>query len=327
MRKFSALIALFAPLLWITWGWQPVPTADSHAQVRVEDLTPGVAAAERTALGPFRLDRLWRLSADHRRFGGYSALVPLDSGELLAISDRNAWIRIAEPLRPGRTRWPIGRLIARRGSKGLDFGFDVEAAVRDSTDGSLWLGLEKEWHVARIGPQPARLRFTGIRALRTWPENGGAEAMTRLNDGRWVLLCESCDSGGAHIGLAFAGRPGQSAMQRFAIILPAGFDPVDMAPLPDGRVLILTRKLELFPPRFVSRIVLADMARLDASRPLATRELARIEGASVRENYEGMAIRADGRSRVTVWLIADANDTAFQETRLMQLSLDPAALP
>lgn len=234
---------------------------------------------------------------------------------------------MAEPLRPGRTRMPIGRLIAMREPKGLNFGFDVEAAVRDPVDGSLWLGLEEEWHVARIGPGKPRLRFTGIRALRDWPENGGVEAMTRLNDGRWVLLCESCASSGYHIGLEFAGRPGQSAMRQFAIALPAGFDPVDMAPLPDDRVLILTRKFELFPPRFVSRIVLADMARLDGSRPLATREVARIEAPSVRENYEGIAIRPAGAGKVRVWLIADANDTAFQETRLMQLSLDPGSLP
>jgi hypothetical protein len=30
---------------------------------------------------------------------------------------------------------------------------------------------------------------------------------------------------------------------------------------------------------------------------------------------------------LAVWLISDANDSAFQETRLMQLRLDPAKLP
>lgn len=320
---------LFVPLLWVTCGWQPVPADQRQAVVRIEDLTAGVAHADRTALGPFRLARLWRLSSSHRRFGGYSALLSLDSGRLLAISDRNAWIRFAEPRGPAQVAVPIGRLIAMPGDAGLNFGFDIESAVRDPSDGSLWLGLENEWHVARIGPGKVPLRFTGIRALRAWPENGGAETMTRLADGRWVMLCESCAGkpDGAHLGLLFAGRLGKSPMRTFAITLPKGFDPVDMATLPDGRVLILTRGYGLFPPRFVSRIVLADFAQADPARPLATRELAGIDGQSVRENYEGMAIRADKYGGLTVWLIADANDTTFQETRLMQLSLDPAKLP
>lgn len=329
VRKLSVMALLFLPLLWVTWGWQSDPADQRKAVVWIEDLTAGVAPADRNALGPFKLERLWRLSSRHRRFGGYSALLALDSDRMLAISDRNAWIRFPEPRRPGRIAVPVGRAIAKPGDAGPDFGFDIESAVRDPSDGSLWLGLENEWHVARIGPGKVPLRFSGIPALRHWPENGGAEAMTRLADGRWVMLCESCagESEGTHVGLLFAGRPGKLPPRTFAIALPAGFDPVDMATLPDGRVLILTRGYGLFPPRFVSRIVLADFAQADLARPLATRELARIDGRTLRENYEGMAIRADRTGTLSVWLIADANDTAFQETRLMQLSLDPSALP
>lgn len=320
---------LFVPLLWVTWGWQAVADDQRQAVVGIDDLTAPVAPADRGALGPFKLERLWRLSSRHRRFGGYSALLALDSGSLLAISDRNGWIRFAEPHRPGDMTVPIGRAIAKPNGSRFDFGFDIESAVRDPSDGSLWLGLENEWHVARIGPGKVPLHFTGIRALRSWPENGGTEAMTRLADGRWVMLCESCagEPVGTHVGLLFAGRPGKSRPRKFAIALPGGFEPVDMSTLPDGRVLILTRGYGLFPPRFLSRIVLADFARMNVSGPLATHELARIDGQALRENYEGMAIRADEEGRLSVWLIADANNTAFQETRLLQLSLDQASLP
>ncbi len=322
---------MFVPLLWLTWCWQPVPDGPRHAVVRIDELTEDVTADDRAALGPLKLEGLWRLSSRHRRFGGYSALVVLDGGGLLAISDRNAWLRLSQTPAAGETTMRTGRLITMRGGAGAYFGFDVESAVRDPADDSLWLGLEGEAHLARIGLTEPRLRFSSVRALRTWPENGGVEAMTRLNDGRWVMLCESCegigDGGRAHRGLVFAGRPGQSAMRTFAIAFAPGFDPVDMVTLPDGRVLILTRKFELFPPRFVSRIVLADLARIPPLQPLGTRELARIDAQTVRENYEGMAIEADGSDRLTLWLIADANDTAFQETRLMKLSLSPAKLP
>ncbi len=328
MRKLLVILLLFVPLLWLTWGWRPVSDDPRQALVRIEDLTAGVTAADRSALGPLALEGLWRLSARHHHFGGYSALVALDKGGLLAISDRNAWLKLAQSPVPGETAMPAGRLIAMPEGKGAYFGFDIESAVRDPADGSLWLGLEAEAHVARIGPAKPHLRFYGVRVLRRWPENGGAEAMTRLIDGRWVMLCESCahEGNGAHTGLLVAGRPGQSAMRKFAIAFAQGFDPVDMVTLPDGRVLILTRKFERFPPRFVSRIVLADMTRVPKSGPLATRELARIDGQSVRENYEGMAIRADTSGKLTMWLIADANGTAIQETRLMKLVLDPARL-
>lgn len=337
VRKFPLMALLFVPLLWLTWGWQALPVQTTH--VRIISIMAGATQADRAALGPFALEQVWHLSSGNKRFGGYSALVPLPSGQLLAVSDRNSWFRFAPPLRAGAIALPMGRMLVHRPQKDEREYFDTEAAVRDPADGALWIALEDDWHVARVAKQggadyrePAR--FYPVPALRDWPENGGAEAMTRLADGRWIMLCETCGGGrgGLHLGLLFAGHPGRSAAQKFGIVLPAGYAPVDMAPLPDGRLLILTRAFSMFPPHFSNRLVLADLARLDAKRPLATQELARIEGHALRENYEGLAIRPapDGQvpdGQVEVWLISDANDSAFQETRLMQLRLDPAKLP
>lgn len=318
---------LLAPLLWLTWGWLPLPAENNR--VRIVSIIDKVSQADRTALGPFVLEQVWRLSSDNRGFSGYSALVPLPSGQLLAVSDRNSWFRFAPPVQAGAVALPMGRMLVHRPKKDEDEYFDTEAAVRDPADGSLWIALEGDWHVARIPKQGGPARFYPIPALRDWPENGGAEAMTQLADGRWIMLCETCGGGrgGLHLGLLFAGHPGTSAAQKFGIVFPAGFDPVDMAPLPDGRLLILTRGFSLFPPHFSSRIILADMAKLDVKRPLATQELARIQGSALRENYEGLAIRSKPDGQSEVWLISDANDSAFQETRLIQLRLDPAKLP
>lgn len=329
MRTFLAKAVLLFPLLWLTWGWQLLPVDGDSSRVRVDSLTAQALHEERIALGPFALEGLWRLRSDNPRFGGYSALVALPSGHFLAASDRNGWLRFGPQLGAGSTVMPTGRTLVRRLPKLRHEYFDVESVVRDPSDGALWIGLESEWHVARIDPATGLARFHAVPPLQDWPENGGAEAMTRLPDGRWIMLCESCGGGrgGLHLGLLFAGHPGLSPAQKFGIVTPPGFDPVDMAPLPDGRLLILTRGFNLFPPRFTSRIVLADIAQLDLKRPLATQELARIEGPALRENYEGMAIRKEGDGRLAVWLISDANDTTFQETRVMQLRLDPARLP
>ena len=321
------MMSLFVPLLWVTLGWYRLPAEDGR--VRITSLTATVPLADRTALGPFVLEQLWRLSSGNKRFGGYSALVPLPSGQLLAVSDRNGSLRFAPLVAQSAEKWPMEQMLVHRPQKDEREYFDTEAAVRDPADGSLWIGLEHDWHVARIGRKGGPAQLYSIPALRDWPENGGAEAMARLNDGRWIMLCETCGSGrgGLHLGLLFAGRPGISAVQKFGIVLPAGFDPVDAVALPDGRLLILTRSFGLFPPHFSNRIVLADLARLDVKRPLATQELARIEGSAVRENYEGMTVRPTPDGQLAVWLISDANDSAFQETRLMQLRLDPAKLP
>lgn len=329
VRKFLAIVFLLLPLLWLTWAWKPLPPDGDSSRVRVDGLTPQVPPAERAALGAFTLQGLWRLQSDNQRFGGYSALVALPSGHFLAVSDRSGWLGFGPQLGAGAHVMPTGRTLVRRLRKGPNESFDVESVVRDPVDGSLWTGLESEWHVARIDPETGLAGFHAVPPLVDWPENGGAEAMARLADGRWIMLCESCGGGrgGLHLGLLFAGRPGLSPSQKFGILTPAGFDPVDMAPLPDGRLLILTRGFKLFPPRFTSRIVLADIATIDPKRPLATQELARIEGPALRENYEGMTIRAEADGRVGVWLISDANDTAFQETRVMQLRLDLTRLP
>lgn len=327
VRRLIFMALLFVPLLWATWGWSPLPVQDRR--VRIESLTASVSRADRVALGPFVLESVWRLSSNNRRLDGYSALVPLPSGKLLVVSDRNDWLRLAPPVKAGTVTLPMGRTLVHRQRKDNQEYFDTEAAVRDPVDGSLWVALEDAWHVAHIPKQGGPARLYPVPALRDWPRNGGAEAMTRLADGRWIMLCETCGGGrgGLHLGLLFAARPGQSPAQKFGIVLPAGFDPVEMSPLPDGRLLVLVRRLNMFPPHFSSRIVLADLARLDVKRPLVTQELARIEGSTLRENYEGMAIRAGADGQLAVWLVSDANNSAFQETRLMRLRLDPAKLP
>ena len=91
VRRFPFMALLFVPLLWLTWGWQALPVQDG--QVRFVSITGTVKQADRAALGPFVLEQVWRLSSGNKQFGGYSALVPLPSGQFLAISDRNTWFR------------------------------------------------------------------------------------------------------------------------------------------------------------------------------------------------------------------------------------------
>ena len=106
------------------------------------------------------------------------------------------------------------------------------------------------------------------------------------------------------------------------------FSPTDMAQLPDGRVLILMRRLVWpFPLRFACRIVIADPAAIRAGAVWQGTEVAKLSSSLPVDNFEGLAIEPRGGGRVTVWLISDDNHAATQRTLLWKLAVDPARLP
>src|SRR5262249_24481649 len=101
--------------------------------------------------------------------------------------------------------------------------------------------------------------------------------------------------------------------RRFTLVGPSGFRPTDMAQLPDGRLLILMRKLLWpAPARFAGRIVVADPHELDHGNLLHGAVVAKLSSSLPVDNFEGLAIepRADGK--VTVWLISDDNGALSQ---------------
>jgi hypothetical protein len=154
----------------------------------------------------------------------------------------------------------------------------------------------------------------------------------RLADGRFVVLSEgnvSWTGNGGHPALLFPDDPAAGAKpQAFTFAGPPGYRPTDMAQLPDGRVLVLMRRLLWpFPMRFAGCLVLADPAGIAAGRVWHGQELARLEAPLPVDNFEAMAITPAADGQLAVWLMSDANAAQFQRTLLWQLILDPAALP
>lgn len=101
-----------------------------------------------------------------------------------------------------------------------------------------------------------------------------------------------------------------------------------MAQLPDGRVLIVMRRLVWpFPIRFAVRLMLANPADIRPGQEWRAIDLGGIEDPALLDNYEGLALvpRPDGL--VTGWLISDDNGAALQRTLLLKLQIDPARLP
>lgn len=317
-RRFAAALVLALALSpGLLWRDLPV-REDGHSTLAVAKLRLPDEARE---LAPgLRLAAGWHLDSRSASFGGYSALLVLSGGELLALSDRGRFLRFAPP-DAGRASPAMG---AVGGADDRDKRqFDIESATRDPASDTIWLGYESRNAIRRVD---ARLIETGEArpaAMRDWPGNRGPEALARLADGRFVVLSEAL---GGHErrfaeGLLFAGDPvAGAAITRFRFVPPEGFRPTDMAQLPDGRVLVLLRRLDLaLPPRLTSRLVVADPTAIRENGEWAWQPVAEIAAPLPAENYEGLAVepRADGTLRL--WLISDDNSSVIQRTLLLAL--------
>ena len=128
--------------------------------------------------------------------------------------------------------------------------------------------------------------------------------MVRLADGRFLILAEGGNP--EHAALLLPAAPdGKDRALRFRFIAPAGYRPTDMAQLPDGRVLIVLRELRWpMPPRFGTRLVLADPAMIRASGDWRGQVLTGFDGSGLEENYEGLAIEPGADGVLNAWLIS-----------------------
>lgn len=328
-RRALALLLTLAVAV-VTWARAPRAPVDlsQRAGFRALPREAGCCAA-----GPFRLTGAWQVTSPNQRFGGYSALLLPVPGRMLALSD--AGYMLDMPL-PGSPPGPV-RIAGVPGigpgiGGGLKQSRDVEAAVRDPGDGTVWIALEGRNAVLRLDAALAVRGQWRVAAMRRWPANTGAEAMVRLADGRFIVLCE-CDAGWSaadrHPALLFAGDPAAGlAPVRFAVRGLPGYRPTDMAELPDGRLLVLMRRLVWpFPARFAVKLALVDPAGIAPGRIVQASELADLAGAAPLDNYEGLALAPGADGTLVAWIISDDNAAALQRTLLLRLEFRLAELP
>lgn len=316
MRKLFLIFALIVGLAPGTWLRAPKPPAD-HRQV----LDVSALPVPRADLGPLELTGAWVLESPNDVFGSYSALTALDDGTLLAASDKGSMMHFSPP---GARQAGV-----RIGYFGLDGGLpkyqlDVESLARDPADGRLWLGFEGANKIERFDAGFRSAATVRPEAMRGWPANQGAEAMARLADGRFIVLAEGTESWFENEvpGLLFPADPVAGAEPvAFRFALPAGYRPVDMAELPDGRVLILLRKVVWgLPPGFAGKLALADPAAIRAGEAWHVEPLADLDTPLPSDNYEGLAVVPDAGGGMVLWLISDDNDSLAQRTLLLRLA-------
>lgn len=329
--KPSLIVSLLlaCTLLPLTWLRGPAPVPNNDPRIAITDLMPSLRAEDRgriaRELGPFALAGAWQLASDNALFGNYSALGQFADGTLIAFGDRNDALYFTPPDRPGPWRAEMYRPIEGSSRRGY-IDVDAESLFIDPVRQDLFVGYEGSPYYYHFSRTLSWRETIPAPVLDRWNGNQGPEAMARLADGRVVVIGELYArwfSRRLHPALLYPGMPRPDEMPAlFEVEMPEGFRPTELALLPDGRLLVLGRKLTL--AGFRTTISIADPAAIRPGGVLPTRELARITDPRLRENYEGMTVTRDADGAVAVWLIADSNLMVWaQRTLLLKLRLRP----
>ena len=232
---------------------------------------------------PFRVAGAWKVSSDDPRVGGVSALA-LDSGALVALTDRGSLIRFPRPSRE-RVRATIRELPSGPRSGEYNAYRDSEAIIADPAGRGWWVAFE---HVDELWlfDQPIRralqrvdLRPLGMRS------NYGIEALA--SDGSDLLLF--AEDGRRLIRM---GRP-RPRLERSGSGPPIS----DAAKIGGGKLVAIERRLT--PLGFANSLVLLGRT----GEGYATARQFRIR-ASPLDNFEAIAVdRSAGGTRL--WLMTD----------------------
>lgn len=313
---------LFAAVIFLAIG----PVAGTHQRFQDTDLKSQAITAKRLrhqadGTGMLRFVEGWRLASRNSMFGGFSALaIPVpgrfrlvsDSGYLaqLTLSDEGRVSDASIALLPT----PDGK--ARRKSQS-----DVEAMTVDPATGKSWVALEWLNEIWRLDVAMTRVEARRTLPAPAWPKNRGPEAMVRLADGRFLIFSEDADDDPrGREALLYGGdptRPGKPPLRFFYDSEGKGLVS-DAAPLPDGGVLLVHRRLGLSPV-FTTILAVVDPAKIRAGGVIRSQRIGRVPDA-LAENYEGAAVVTE-KGRTFVWLVADDNFNSWQRSLLVKFEL------
>lgn len=292
----------------------------TRSDVAEVTLTP---VAQRDGLaGDLTLEGAWELASRHGWFGGFSALVAGEGQALIAGTDRG-WLLDLDLTHTAPRPVPGSfRFVGRRAS-GREEVIDLEALARDPASGTLWAAFENFNLIERFAPDGARA-FRRPPQMQEWSKNSGPEVMERLADGRFLVIAEGGERNrrADRPALLFAGDPlADKAPLAFRFASGVDYDPVDATQLPDGRVLVLLRRVEYtIPARFDTAIALADPAGIRVGGVWRGVIIQRLSGKVFGDNFEGIAFvpAPDNPARGSIWVIADDNFSVFQRNLLLR---------
>jgi hypothetical protein len=260
----------------------------------------------------------WNMESNDWRFGGISAMHVAD-GEVTAFSDSGWRIRFPIPPREGTYPASIQAVRNHGGVAVSKVERDVESAAAHGA--YVWLGLERRNGVWRFRAADwQEVGGTRPPAMREWAENTGAEAMLRLPDGRFIVFCEG--DGGVSEAVMFLGDPSIAGTPAVGLRYrpPSGYRITDAALLPDGRMLLLNRRISLLSgPK--AKLAVASVPPAQAGATIVPQEIATLAPPVTVDNMEALSVTRE-RGRTIVWLASDDNYMPLQRSLLLKFALE-----
>lgn len=311
------------PALLIFLAIGPVPGTEMRPapDVRVESASAVPLDIPADRAGMMRFVRGWHLVSPHSRFGGFSAMAKIGPDRFQLVGDNGWWTRLtlvpAGGLRDVRIR-PLPTPDGHRDRKSFS---DIEAVHVDPASGESWMALEGRNEIRHFDAALTRIESRARLPRPRWPANFGPEAMVRLGDGRWLIFSENADRGPlGREALLYRGDPAVpgTPWKRFFYDSQGRGLVSDAAVLPDGRVLLLHRRLGVR-PIFTTIVAIADPADIVPGGILKARTIGQVPKA-LADNFEGATVSTEG-GRTFLWLVSDNNFNRWQRSLLLQFEL------
>lgn len=264
------------------------------AAVRFEPLS-----VEPGGFAPLRLAGAWAVRVADPRFGGISGLA-VEGGRLLALSDSGTVFRLP---RPGAgNSADVRDLPDGPGSPGFKRNRDSEALALDPAGRGWWVAFENR-HQLWLYDLGFRRPLARIELGRRWPPNSGIEAMLAIRGGL-LLFAE----GGGEVLVAGRGRLAvRSLASRYGRLS-------DAAAMPDGRILLLGRRLGML--GFDNRL----LALRRRGAGIAVTGFARLPLGRL-ANAEALAVEPLAHGGARLWLMTDNDFRLGSRTLLVALDL------
>jgi hypothetical protein len=334
MKRTLAILALIVLLVPVTWIHGQAPPEDNSQTVSLERIALNNDDLLQDRVGDLQFLNGWALTSSNDHFGGWSALIALPNNQIsdnqfIAVSDAGYVLRFVLEESANRAKLVVlSKLPAGPGQRDVKENWDAESALYDPETDEMRVGFEQIHSVWRYdGRFTRKISSAAPKAMQKWPDNGGAEAMLKLADGRYIVFSERRQAGkNGTQAILFEGDPSISGTRSrtFPYIPPKGYAITDATMLPDGKAVLLHR---LFSPiSGVSAIIsIGDPAEISPGKPWQSKAIAVLKPPLSVDNMEGIAVTQEA-DRNIVWIISDDNFNGFQRTLLLKFALiDPDA--
>jgi hypothetical protein len=315
-----ARLMLIVTLAYLTVGGVRMVGKNHSQTIALQPLPLDSSNPRQTRVGAMTFMGAWELRSDNENFGGISGVIALPDDRFLAISDAGTMIGFG--LSGNRIERTF--IAALPGAFGPNINYrdrDSEGMAYDPASGRIWVSYEQRHSIRRFPPSVSRvdglLRLPGTKG---WKRNQGVEAMARLNDGRFVLFAEG--SADATIpATLYSGDPLEQGSTRkdFRYLPPTGYKPTDATPLPDGRLLVLHRRIAI-PNGFSAKIGIVDPTDISGGNTIKPQIIASLAPPLLVDNLEGITTTQENQQLI-IWLMSDNNFNIFQRTLLMKFAL------